>query len=189
MVHGFDSISITHFPLWLLSFVLLTRFRSFFFWLRVNHNCLICVHLQLVYHSAQLSYTWSDFSRSPRVMMSETRILFRFILVLLSSTLMKQLHARLAIFLLFVFLVLIFSWRDLFQVRETDASCVLYIICSQFITFEQITLYSAYCAWFVALLAPPYGVLLLTCPYLFLAQFDSSVYIRIQFELRWPLQS
>ena len=45
------------------------------------------------------------------------------------------------------------------------------------------TLYSAYCAWFFTLLASPYAVLLCTCPYLFLAQFDSSVYIRIQFEL------
>ena len=90
----------------------------------------------------------------------------------------------LALFLLYVFLVLIFSWRDLFQVTGIDASCVLYIICSQFITFEQITLYSAYCAWFVALMAPPYAVLLRARPYLFLAQFDSSVYIRFQFELR-----
>ena len=45
----------------------------------------------------------------------------------------------LALFLLYVFLVWIFSWRDLFQVTGTDASCVLYIICSQFITFEQVT--------------------------------------------------
>ena len=29
-----------------------------------------------------------------------------------------------------------------------------------------------------------YAVLVGTCPYLFLAQFDSSVYIRIQFDLR-----
>ena len=48
-------------------------------------------------------------------------------------------HAMLALFLLYVFLVWIFSWRDLFQVTGTDASCVLYIICSQFITFEQVT--------------------------------------------------
>ena len=82
-----------------------------------------------------------------------------------------------------VFVVWIFSWRDLFHVTVTDASCVLYIICFQFITFEQVTLYSAYCAWFVALLASPYAVLLRTCPYLFLAESDSSVYIRIQFEL------
>ena len=90
----------------------------------------------------------------------------------------------LALFLLYVFLVSIFSWRDLFQVTGTDANCVIYIICSQFITFEQVTLCSAYCTWFVALLASPYAVLLRTCPYLFLAQFDSLVYIRIQFELR-----
>ena len=91
----------------------------------------------------------------------------------------------LALFLLYVFLVWIFclSWRELFQVSGTDSSCVLYIICSYFITFEQVTLYYAYCAWFVALLASPDAVLLRTCPFLLLAQFDSSVYIRIQFEL------
>ena len=88
------------------------------------------------------------------------------------------------LFLLYVFLVWIFSWRDLFQVTGTDASCVLYTICSQFITFEQVALCSAYCAWFVALLASLYPVLLRTCPYLFLPEFDSSVYIRNQFELR-----
>ena len=88
----------------------------------------------------------------------------------------------LALFLLYVFLVWIFSWRDLSQVTGTDASCVLYIICSQFIAFEQVT-FSAYIAWSFALFASPYAVLLRTCPYLFLAQFDSSVYIRILFEL------
>ena len=83
-------------------------------------------------------------------------------------------HAMLALFLLYVFLVCIFSWRDLFQVTGTDASWVIYIMCSQFITFEPVTLYSAYYAWFAALLASPYAVLLSTCPYLLLAQFDSS---------------
>ena len=89
----------------------------------------------------------------------------------------------LTLFLLYVFLVWIFSWRDLFQVTGTKGSYVLYIICSQFITFEQVLFYSAYCAWFIALLASPYAVLLHTCPYLFLAQFNSSIYIGIQFEL------
>ena len=98
-------------------------------------------------------------------------------------------HAMLALFLLYVFLVWIFSRHDLFQVTGTDASCVLCIICSQFITFEQVTLCSTYCAWFAALLASTYAVLLRTCPYLFLAQFDSLVYIRIQFELHWSVQS
>ena len=49
--------------------------------------------------------------------------------------------------------------------QEVKASCVLYIICSQFITFKQVMLISAYCAWFVALLVSPYAVLLRTCPY------------------------
>ena len=89
----------------------------------------------------------------------------------------------LALLLLYVFLVWIFSWRDLFQVTGADVSCVLYIICSQFTTFEQVTLCSVYSDWSVELLVSPFAALLHTCPYLFLAQFDSSVYIRIQFEL------
>ena len=141
---------------------------------------LICVHLLFVYHSVQLRHTWSDFSRLLRVMILETRILCYIILVLLWSTLWwSSWHAMLVLFLLYIFLVWTFSWRDLFQVTGTDASCVLYIICSQFITFEQVTFYSAYCAWFVVLFASLYAVLLRTCPYLLLVQFDSSVYIRI----------
>ena len=88
-------------------------------------------------------------------------------------------HAMLAFFLLYIFLAWIFSWSDLFQVTVTEGSCVLYIICYQFITFEKVTLCSAYCAWFAALLASSYAVLPHTCAYLFLPQFDSSVYIRI----------
>ena len=88
----------------------------------------------------------------------------------------------LALFLLYVFLVCIFSWRDLSQLIGTDASRVLYIICSQFIVFEQVT-FSAYCAKFFALFASPYAVLFRTCPYLFLTQSDSLVYIRILSEL------
>ena len=88
-------------------------------------------------------------------------------------------HAMLGFFLLYIFLAWIFSWSDLFQVTVTEGSCVLYIICYQFITFEQVTLCSAYCAWFAALLASSYAVLPHTCAYLFLPQFDSSVYIRI----------
>ena len=87
-------------------------------------------------------------------------------------------HAMLVFFLLYVFLVWIFSWSDLFQVTGTDASCVLYIIYSQFITFEQVILCSSYCAWFVALMASPYAALLRTCPYCFwlnlLVQFVSE---------------
>ena len=45
------------------------------------------------------------------------------------------------------------NWCDLFQVTGTEASCVLYIICSQFINFKQVSLCSAYCVWFFALLA------------------------------------
>ena len=157
--------------------MLLARFRSFFFWLWVNHFCWICVHLLLVYHSTQLSHTRSDFSRLVRVMISATRILFHFILVFLSWTLMKHLTCSVGIFLLYVFRVWIFSGRDLFQITETDSSCVLCIICSQFVTFEQVMLCSAYCPWFVALSASPYAVLLRTFPYLFLAQFHGSLWV------------
>ena len=45
----------------------------------------------------------------------------------------------LALFLLCIFLVWTFSWRDLFQVTGTGANCVFYIIYSQFVTFEQVT--------------------------------------------------
>ena len=72
-------------------------------------------------------------------------------------------------------LVWIFSWRDLFQVTGTDTSCVLYVTCSQFVTFEQVSLYSVYCACFVGLFTSPYAALLCTCPYLFLDEFDSSL--------------
>ena len=133
------------------------------------------MHLLLVYHSTQLSHTWSDFSRLVRVMISATRILFHFILVFLSWTLIKYLTCSVGISLLYVFLVWIFSGRDLFQVTETDSSRAFCIICSQFVTFEQVMLCSAYCPWFVALSASPYAVLLRTFPYLFLAQFHSSL--------------
>ena len=105
IVNGFDSISITQFPAMICSVSAegslnrrLTRFRSFFFWLWGNHFCLICVHLLLVYHSVQLSHTWSDFSRSLRVMISETRILFHFILVSVSSTLMIKFLATFVVY-------------------------------------------------------------------------------------------
>ena len=142
--------------------MLLTRFRSFFFWLWVNNFRLICVYLLLVYLPAQLSHTWSDFSRSFRVMISETRILFHSFWFYYHRLWWSSWHAVLALFLLYVILIWIFSWHDLFQVTGTDASCVLYIICSQFITFEQVTFCSAYCACFVALLVSPFAVLLHT---------------------------
>ena len=169
--------------------MLLTQFRSFFFWLWVNQLSLIYVHLLLVYHSPQPSHTWSDSAARSESWYQKLEFCFTSFWFYYHRLWWSSWHVMLALFLLHVFLVWIFSWCDLFQVTGTDASYVLYIIRFQFITFEQVTLCSAYCAWFVALLASPYAVLLCTCPYLFLAQFDSSVYIRIQFELRWPVQS
>ena len=83
-------------------------------------------------------------------------------------------HVMLAFFLLDVFLVWIFRLHDLLQVTGTDASWVFYITCSQFKIFEQVTVCSSYCAWFVALLTSLYAVLLRTCPYLFLAQWSCN---------------
>ena len=139
--------------------MLLTRFRSFFFWLWVNHFCLICVHLLLVYHSAQLSRTWSYFSRLLRVMISETRILFISFWFYFHRLWWSSWHAMLALFPLYLFLVWIFSWRDLFQVTGTDA----------------LTLGSAYCAWYVAFLGSTYTSLLRASPYLFLVHLNSLV--------------
>ena len=141
--------------------------------------CLFTTQLSLVILSAACSESWYR-----RLEFCLTSFWFYYHRLWWSSW-----HAMLALFLLYVFLVWIFSWCDLFQVTGTDASYVLYIIRFQFITFEQVTLCSAYCAWFVTLLVWPYAVLLHTCTSLFLAQFDSSVYIRIQFELCWSVQS
>ena len=133
MVHGFDSISITQFPLRFAQFqqktpeiLLLTRFRSFCFWLWVKHFCLTCVHLPLVYLSAQVSHTWSDFCRSFRVMISEIRILFTSFWFYCHWLWWSSCHPMLALFLLSVFLVWIFSWHHLFQITGTDDSCVLF---------------------------------------------------------------
>ena len=72
--------------------LLLTRFRCSFF-LTWSKSFFVsafdaCIPLSSAY-SAYSGY--SDFSCLLRVMISETRILCHFILVLLSSTLMKQL--------------------------------------------------------------------------------------------------
>ena len=135
----------------------------------------MCIVL-LVYQSAQLCHTWSDFSRSLRVMIWETRILFHSILVLLSLTLRKQLTCSVSIVSIIRILVWIFSWHDSFQVTETDASCVLYKFFCQFITFEPVTLCSTYYVWFVTLLASSYAVLLCTGPYLLLVNLIFSLY-------------
>ena len=134
------------------------------FWLRVNHFCLICVHLLLVYHSAQFSYTWSDFTCLLRVMTWKVEFCFTSFWYYYHRLWWSSWHAMLALFLSYVYLVWIFSSHDLLQVTGTDTSCVLYKICSQFIAFEQVTLCSA---WFVALLASPYVVLLCTNLFVF----------------------
>ena len=129
--------------------MLLTQFRCFFF--SSSFLFILCTFDACLHHSIQISHTGSDFSSLLRVMISETRILCHFILVLFSSTLMKQLTCNVGI----IFLIYTYFWLEclvgVFQVTRTDTSCVLYITCSYFITFEQVMLYSAYCIWFVAL--------------------------------------
>ena len=152
-------------------FLFLALSKSFLFLLCIW--CLFTTQFSLVLLD-QISSACSE-SWYRKLEFCVTSFWFYYHLVLLSFD-----EAAVALFLLYVFLVGIFSWRHLFQVTRTDDSCVFYIICSQFIIFEQATLYAAYCNWFSALLASPYAVLLSICPNLFLAQFDSSVYIRIQ---------
>ena len=165
-------------------------FTCFFFWLWVNHFCFFCVCIWCLLTTqfslvilGQISVSYSD-TWCRKLEFCVTSFWFHYHRLWWSSW-----HAILALFLLYVFLVWNFSWRDLFQVTRIDASCVFYIICSQFIPFEQVTPYFAYYAWFVALLESPYAVLLRTYHYLFLAQVYSSVYIRIQFGLHWSKQS
>ena len=96
----------------------------------------------------------------------------------------EGLYALLALFLLCVFSVWIFSERDLFLVLGTDASCVLYIICFQFINLRKLRFILSYYTWFIALLASHYAVFFPLCLCLIFAEFDSSVYITIQFWLQ-----
>ena len=102
IVHGFDSISTAQFPGIICSVsaegslnCIAHSIRCFLFWLWVNHFCLFCVYLMLVYHSVQLSHTWSDFSRLLRVMILETRISFWFYYIQLWWI---SWHAMLALF-------------------------------------------------------------------------------------------
>ena len=159
--------------------MLLTQFRCFFFWLWSKHFCYfvcICCFSSTQFSLVIISQISDAYSKS----------LPSFIIIDFDEATEMQ---CLVLFILYILLVSIFSGRDLFQVRETDAGCVFYMICFQLITFKEVMLYSAYCAWFIALLASPYAVLFHTCLHLFLANFHSSAYISIQFELHWPVQS
>ena len=62
-------------------------------------------------------------------------------------------HTIVVLFLWYVFLIWILSTYDLFEVIETDASCVLCIICFQFILLIKSRFILFDCTWFVALLA------------------------------------
>ena len=194
MVDGLDSISITQFPAMICSvsaegslnrvahsiqiFLLLTLSKSFLFNLCAFGACLPLSSAQSYLVRFQPSH---DVGNQTFVSLYSGFII----------TLTKQLTCNVGI----ISLIIIFGLdnqlaRLVSGHRNCRQLCSLHnlfsvhnLFCSQFITFEQVTLYSAYCAWFVALLASPYVVLLRTCSYLFLAEFDSSVYIRIQFEL------
>ena len=79
----------------------------------------------LVYHLVQLIQISAACSKHDL----ETRIFCHFILVSLSSTLMRKLTCYVVIISLISVLVWIITERDLSQVTGTDASCDLYIIC------------------------------------------------------------
>ena len=114
--------------------------------LLLNHLCLFCVHLMLSYHPVQLSHTVQISAACSgswywKLEFWVTSFWFYYHQLWWSSW-----HAMLALFLFYVFLVWIFSWRDLFQVKRTDTSCVLYIICSQFIlSSTQFSVHALFC--------------------------------------------
>ena len=152
MIHGFDSTGIVQFSAMTCSdsgegslnrvahsiymFLLLTLSKSFLFFF-VCIWCLLTTQFSLVILGLILVSYWDTWCR--KLEFCVTSFWFYYHRLWWSSW-----HAILALFLLYVFLVWNFSWRDLFQVTRIDASCVFYIICSQFIPFEQVTLYFAY---------------------------------------------
>ena len=71
---------------------------------------------------------------------------------------------------------------------KVDEELEILVASNMTLLSSNITLYSDYCTWFIALLASPY-ILFSTWRCLFLAEFESSVYISIQFELHGPVQS
>ena len=124
--------------------MLLTRFWCFLFWLWVNHFCLFCVHWMLFYYLVILGQISTACSEP---LYRKLEFCFTSFWFYHHRLWWSSWHAMLALFLLYLFLVWIFSLRDLFQVTATDASCVLYIICSQFITFKALfcLLHLLYC--------------------------------------------
>ena len=90
----------------------LTRFRCFFFWLWLNRS---------FYFACILFLFTNQFSL---VILGQISFWFYCHRLWWGSW-----HAMLTLFLLCVFLILIFSFCDLFQETRTDASCVLCIIC------------------------------------------------------------
>ena len=143
---------------------MLTRFRCFFLWLWVNHFCWYWMHFTTLLNLVILGQISAAFSESWywKLEFRVTSFWFYYHRLWWSSW-----RGMLTLYLLLVFLVWISSWHELFQVTRTDASCAIYIICSQFMTFEQVPLYPDYCAWLIAFLISPSAFLPCTCPYLF----------------------
>ena len=129
----------------------LTRFKCFFFWLWVNHFCLILCAFDACIPLIQISTTCSE-SWYQKLEFCVSSFYSYYYLLWWSM----HWHSMLALFLLYVFLIWIFSRSYLIQATGFDASRAFYIICSQLITFEQATLFSAYCTCFIALLVSPY---------------------------------
>ena len=157
-VHDFHSISNAQFsatscsvsaerslnrvPYSIQVFLLLTLSKSFLF----DFMCIWCLYT-----------THSDFNHLLRVWYQKLEFcvssFYSYYYLLWWS---MHWHSMLALFLLYVFLIWIFSRSYLIQATGFDASRAFYIICSQLITFEQATLFSAYCTCFIALLVSPY---------------------------------
>ena len=107
--------------------MLLTRFRCFFFWLWVNHFCLFWCLFTTQFSLVILSQISAACSESwyRKLEFCVTSFWFYCHRLWWSSW-----HPMLVLFLLYVFLISIFSWCGLFQITGTDSSCVLSIICS-----------------------------------------------------------
>ena len=75
------------------------------------------------------------------------------------------------------------QWAWLVPGIGTNTSCVFYIICFQFLPLNKSSSILPNCTWFFVLLVSPYAFFFPTFLSLVLAEFNSSVYISIQFEV------
>ena len=131
MVDGFYSISTGHFPAMVFSISAEGSLNIVAHQIQMSLFLTLSKLFFIFLASLPLSSAYSGLVRFQLLAQShhlETTILCHFILVLLSSTLMKRLTCYVGIISLISILVWIFSERDLFQVIGSGASCVVYII-------------------------------------------------------------